>query len=125
MWCTVALRTSTRCQLKAFYLQKRNVYYSEVKCPHENLLIGQETSVRCTHKLVPVLSGLNLGKMYGLFPGTNKTVLNNEVSVLSGCPVKRGSRLYVQDKRRTVLFLMVSFKYSKDNNRVIQKEQLA
>ena len=62
-----------------------------MKCPHENLLIGRETSVRCTHKLVSVLSGLNLEKMYGLFPGTNKTVLNNEVSVLSGCPVKRGS----------------------------------
>jgi len=58
------------------------------------------------------------------FPGTNKTVRNKKVSVLSGRPVKRGG-LYVQNKRGTVLFLMVSFKDSKDNNRVIQREQLA
>ena len=32
-----------------------------------------------------VLSGLNLEKMYGLFPGTNKIVRNYEVSVLCGC----------------------------------------
>ena len=33
-----------------------------------------------------VLSGLNLGKMYGLSPGTKKTVCTNEVSIMSGCP---------------------------------------
>ena len=38
-----------------------------------------------------VLSGLNLKKVLGLSPGTNKTVLlcpysNNEVTVLSGWP---------------------------------------
>ena len=32
-----------------------------------------------------VLSGLNLEKMYGLFPGTNKIVRNYEVSRLCGC----------------------------------------
>ena len=36
---------------------------------------------------VSVLSGLNLGKCKGfLSPATRKSVCNNEVSVLSGCP---------------------------------------
>ena len=32
-----------------------------------------------------VSSGLNLEKMYGLFPGTNNIVHSNEASVLFGC----------------------------------------
>ena len=39
---------------------------------YENLLIGQETSVRCTYKRVSVLSRLNLEKTYGLFQGQIK-----------------------------------------------------
>ena len=49
------------------------------------------------HEWVSLLSRLNLEKIYRPFPGTNKTVRsnevsvlvgvhNNEVSVLSGCP---------------------------------------
>ena len=48
---------------------------------YENLSIGQETSVHRRHYWVSVLSGLNFEKMYGLFPGTKKTVRNNEVSL--------------------------------------------
>ena len=33
-----------------------------------------------------IFSGITqLGKMYGLSPGTKKTVCNNEVSIMSGC----------------------------------------
>ena len=48
---------------------------------YENLLIGQETSVCFLHEWVSLLSRLNLEKIYRPFPGTNKTVRNNEVSI--------------------------------------------
>ena len=50
----------------------------------ENLLIGQETSVCFPHEWVSLLSRLNLEKIYRPFPGTNKTVRNNEVSIKAG-----------------------------------------
>ena len=89
MRCTVTLRTSTRCQLKAFYFWKsllQQVAHNEVSALvrltfYENLLIGQETSVCFLHEWVSLLSRLNLEKIYRPFPWTNKTVRNNEVSI--------------------------------------------
>ena len=67
--CTVALRTLTRCQLKALFLPSKrkglsqqvalNEVYALARLTfHENLLIGQETSARCPHQRVSVLSRL-------------------------------------------------------------------
>ena len=117
---------------------------------YENLLIGQETSVR--------IKSVEFRENVWAFPGTNNTVRNKEVSVLSGCPVKRGSTVCSKQKgdssfsvgfiqrlacenilfsalfaakrrqrrraRRNGCFRRL-FKDSKDNNRVIQREQLA
>ena len=47
---------------------------------YKNLLIGQETSVRCLHYWVSVLSGLNLEKCMGSPWGQGK------LSVRTGCP---------------------------------------
>ena len=65
MQCTVALRTLTRCQLKA---SKRNGLLQQVALNevyalarltfYEDLLIGQETSARCPHQRVSVSSKL-------------------------------------------------------------------
>ena len=67
---------------------------------YENLLIGQETSACCqARSRVSTLSGFNLENLYGLFPGKNKTVRKNEVSVLGRCKrrlsAKRGSMVSI------------------------------
>ena len=70
---------------------------------YENLLIGQETSVRCPHQRVSVLSRVESRENVRAFfpPGTKQTVCNNEVSVLSGCAPGSSVRLYnVGHKRK-------------------------
>jgi len=67
----------------------QQVAYNEVSALvrltfYENLLIGQETSVCFPHEWVSLLRRLNLEKIYRPFPGTNKTVHNNEVSIKAG-----------------------------------------
>ena len=65
----MALGTSTNCQLRVFSsFKKEKSIANEVSVLARlafcgNLLIGQETIVRCPHQQVSVLSGLNLEKM--------------------------------------------------------------
>ena len=49
---------------------------------YENLFIEQEKNVRCPHKRVEFRQNVRAF----FFPVTKKTVRNNKVSVLSGCP---------------------------------------
>ena len=73
-------------------VQKNSVLKAGLRM-YKSLLLGTQKSVRCPYKRVSVISGLILEKIYELFVGTNETVRNIGVSVLSGCP-KSGVPLY-------------------------------
>ena len=49
-------------------------------------MISQKTNFHCLNLWVSLLGGLNLEKMQGLSPGTKKTLCNNEMPIIGGCP---------------------------------------